>query len=79
MAKRTSPKRVPAKAPRCKMPDTGDQVRPLSPFTRNLGFTIIGLAVVGAYFLTPLPVAIGLTILAVLRLWVWQRQTRMAA
>ena len=54
-------------------------MRPLSPFTRNLGFVIIGLAAIGAYFLTPLPVAIGLTILAVLRLWIWQRQVKSTA
>ncbi|HZT44179.1 MAG TPA: hypothetical protein VFA07_18585 [Chthonomonadaceae bacterium] len=78
MAKRTSSKRAPTKAPGCKLPLQEDQIRPLSPFTRNLGFAIIGLAVVGAFFLTPLPVAIGLTILAVLRLWIWQRQVKAA-
>ena len=76
MAKRPSPKR--AGTSRRKLPSPEEQARSLSPFTRNLGFAIIGLAVVGAFFLTPLPVAIGLTILAVLRLWIWQRQVKAA-
>ncbi len=77
MATRSSTKRAPAGERRSNAPLEAEQ-RPLSPFTRNLAFAIIGLAAIGAYFLTPLPVAIGLTILAGLRLWIWQRQTKAA-
>ncbi len=43
-------------------------------FTRVVAFGIIGLSVVGAYLLTPLPVAIGITLLAGIRLFIWQRE-----
>ena len=43
-------------------------------FARNVAFVMIGLAVIASYFLTPLPAAIGITVLAIARLGIvfWQ-------
>jgi hypothetical protein len=43
---------------------------------RGIALAMIGIAVVVSYFLTPLPVAAGLTILAGIRLWIVWREER---
>jgi hypothetical protein len=43
---------------------------------RNIAFAMIGIAVVASYFITPLPVAIGMTVLAAIRLWIVWREER---
>ena len=44
--------------------------------TRRAAYVIIGLSVLLSWLVTPLPVAIGLTILAAVRLWVFFREER---
>jgi hypothetical protein len=62
--------------PRRQLPPHLARFAALAP--RYAGFTIIGLSVVGAWLFTPIPVAIGITILAVLRLWILRREERQA-
>ena len=46
--------------------------------TRRVAYIIIGLSVLLAWFVTPLPIAIGMTILAAVRLWIVFREERQA-
>ena len=49
----------------------------LSPkIRRNIAYVMIGGAVLASYFLTPIPVAVGLTILAVIRFWIVRREEK---
>ncbi len=51
--------------------------RTLPPHIRNgVAFTIIGLSVVGAFLLTPPPVAIAMALLAAVRLGIWRREVK---
>ena len=43
---------------------------------RNLAYGMIGIAVIGSYFMTPLPIAMGLTVLATARIWILLREER---
>ena len=43
---------------------------------RYVAFTMIALSVVGSFLLTPPPVAVSITVLAVVRMWVWQREVK---
>ena len=43
---------------------------------QSVGLGIVVIGVVASYFLTPLPVAIGLSLLAVVRLWIWRAAMR---
>lgn len=42
----------------------------------NIAYVMIGSAVIASYFLTPIPVAIGLTILALIRFWIIRREEK---
>ena len=44
--------------------------------TRRVAYVIIGLSVLLSWLVTPLPIAIGLTILAAVRLWIVFREER---
>ncbi len=58
-------------------PDVLSTRRGLPPhITRIVAFGIIGISVIGGFVLTPLPVAVGITLLAGLRLWIWQREEK---
>lgn len=44
--------------------------------TRRVAYVIIGISVLLSWFVTPLPIAIGMTILAAVRLWIVFREER---
>ena len=44
--------------------------------TRAVAYIVIGIAVLGGWLITPVPVAIALTILAVIRIWIYQREVK---
>jgi hypothetical protein len=48
----------------------------LPVLTRGIALAMIAIAVIASYFLTPLPVAAGITILAGIRLWIVWREER---
>ena len=54
----------------------GNVPRVPAHIVRRIAFIMIGLSVLLSYFLTPLPVAGGITILAVARLWIVRREER---
>ena len=56
----------------------GDTVAKSAPpgFARTIALVMIGIAVIASYFLTPVPIAVGMTILAALRLWILWREER---
>ncbi|HLK60772.1 MAG TPA: hypothetical protein VKU00_29685 [Chthonomonadaceae bacterium] len=45
-------------------------------WTRSIAYIMIGLAVIAGWWLTPVPIAIGLTILAAIRLWILWREEK---
>ncbi len=64
----------PQSVPTKKLPATQRGLPP--QVARGVALAMIGIAVIGSYVLTPLPIAIGLTILAGVRLWIWQREVK---
>ncbi len=50
--------------------------KPPPHVTRRVAYVIIGLSVLLSWFVTPLPIAIGMTILAAVRLWIVFREER---
>jgi len=46
---------------------------------RNVAFGMIGTAAFASYFLAPLPIAVGLTILAAVRILIFLREERKEA